>query len=179
MKDTIVVNLSGAPGAGKSTGAAYIFSCLKMRGVDAELVTEYAKDKVWEENPTPFKNQAYIFAQQYYKLTKVVGKVDVVVTDSPLILSTVYNTDERLGKSFDEMVMHVFNSYNNVNYFLNRIKPYNNNGRFQSSEESDRLSEIILDLYKENNIPVKIFNGCRAHYDLIVQDIIDIINTEE
>jgi len=46
----LVVNLFGAPGAGKSTGAAYIFSQLKMAGINAELVTEFAKDKVWEES---------------------------------------------------------------------------------------------------------------------------------
>ena len=45
----IVVNLFGAPGAGKSTGAAYIFAMLKMAGINAELVTEFAKDKVYEE----------------------------------------------------------------------------------------------------------------------------------
>ena len=41
----IVINLCGSPGAGKSTGAAYVFSQLKMAGVNAELVTEFAKDK--------------------------------------------------------------------------------------------------------------------------------------
>ena len=44
----LVVNLFGAPGSGKSTGAAYIFSQLKIAGVNAELVTEFVKDKVWE-----------------------------------------------------------------------------------------------------------------------------------
>lgn len=43
---TLVVNLFGTPVAGKSTGAAYIFSELKMRGINAELVTGFAKDKV-------------------------------------------------------------------------------------------------------------------------------------
>ena len=57
----ILVNLFGAPGAGKSTGAAYIFSQLKMRGINAELVTEFAKDKVWEGSKAVFENQAYIF----------------------------------------------------------------------------------------------------------------------
>lgn len=46
----LIVNLFGVPGAGKSTGAAYIFSRLKMLGINAELVTEFAKDKVWENN---------------------------------------------------------------------------------------------------------------------------------
>lgn len=38
----LVVNLFGVPSAGKST----------MTGVNAEPITEFAKDKVWEENPT-------------------------------------------------------------------------------------------------------------------------------
>ena len=57
MKDTLIVNLYGGPGSGKSTGAAYIFSMLKMVGVDAEYVTEFAKDKVWEGNQEVFKCQ--------------------------------------------------------------------------------------------------------------------------
>lgn len=56
----LVINLFGAPGAGKSTGAAYIFSRLKMVGLNAELVTEFAKDKVWEGATAPFENQLYI-----------------------------------------------------------------------------------------------------------------------
>lgn len=42
---TLVVNLFGGPGSGKSTGAAYVFARLKMLGYNAELVTEFAKDK--------------------------------------------------------------------------------------------------------------------------------------
>ena len=43
MKSTLLVNLYAGPGAGKSTGAAYIFAKLKMAGVDCEYVSEYAK----------------------------------------------------------------------------------------------------------------------------------------
>ena len=62
----LIVNLYGAPGAGKSTGAAYIFSQLKMRGINAELVTEFAKDKVWEESKAVFQNQAYTYGSEEY-----------------------------------------------------------------------------------------------------------------
>ena len=77
----LVVNLFGAPGAGKSTGAAYIFSRLKLAGINAELVTEFAKDKVWEESKAVFQNQAYIFGKQYFRISRVQDKVDVVITD--------------------------------------------------------------------------------------------------
>ena len=72
----LIVNLYGAPGAGKSTGAAYVFSQLKMHGINAELVTEFAKDKVWEESKAVFQNQAYIFGKQYFRISRVQGKVD-------------------------------------------------------------------------------------------------------
>lgn len=41
------INLFGVPGSGKSTGVAYIyiFSKLKMKGINAELVTEFTKEK--------------------------------------------------------------------------------------------------------------------------------------
>ena len=86
----LLINLYGAPGAGKSTGAAYIFTRLKMEGVNAELVTEFAKDKVWEESKAVFDNQAYIFGKQYFRISRLQDKVDVVVTDSPIILSCYY-----------------------------------------------------------------------------------------
>ena len=40
---TLVINLIGGPGCGKSTIAAELFSRLKKMGVTCELVTEYIK----------------------------------------------------------------------------------------------------------------------------------------
>ena len=99
----LIVNLYGAPGAGKSTGAAYVFSQLKMRGINAELVTEFAKDKVWEESKAVFQNQAYIFGKQYFRISRVQDKVDVVITDSPILLSPFYANDPVLGEEFDRL----------------------------------------------------------------------------
>ena len=111
----ILVNLFGAPGAGKSTGAAYIFSQLKMRGINAELVTEFAKDKVWEGSKAVFENQAYIFGKQYFRISRCADQVDVIVTDSPLLLSILYNNDEDLGGTFDAVVRRVAKKYNSKN----------------------------------------------------------------
>lgn len=110
----LVVNLFGAPGAGKSTGAAYIFSRMKLAGINAELVTEFAKDKVWEESKAVFENQAYIFGKQYFRISRVQGKVDVVITDSPILLSPFYTNDPVLGDEFDKLVTKVFNSYDSL-----------------------------------------------------------------
>ena len=46
MKNTLIVNLFAGPGAGKFTGAAYIFAKLKMAGIDCEYVEKTVKIKV-------------------------------------------------------------------------------------------------------------------------------------
>jgi adenylylsulfate kinase-like enzyme len=46
MEKLHVINLFGGPGTGKSTLAAALFTDLKMKGINAELVTEFAKDLV-------------------------------------------------------------------------------------------------------------------------------------
>ena len=169
---TIIVNLFGAPGAGKSTGAAYIFSKIKMAGVNAELVTEFAKDKVWEESKEVFNNQIYIFGKQSFKISRVMNKVDVIITDSPIILSSFYNSDETIQEELDALVMKTFNSYNNMNYFIERVKPYQEKGRFQTEEESDQIADEISTLLDEKEIDYEVIAGDTEGYDYIVKQIL-------
>lgn len=174
----ILVNLFGAPGAGKSTGAAYIFSQLKMAGINAELVTEFAKDKVWEESKAVFENQAYIFGKQYFRISRCASKVDVVVTDSPLLLSVVYNNDPLLGEEFNSLVRKVMNSYNCRNFYLTREKAYNPIGRFQTEEESDKIADVIRGLLDKEKIDYITYPGSFAGYDSIVIDILRAVEEE-
>ena len=168
----IVVNLFGVPSAGKSTGAAYIFSQLKLNGINAELITEFAKDKVWENNTEVFKNQAYLFGKQSYRMSRCKDKVDVIVTDSPLPLSIFYNKDTVLGEDFNKTVMNVFNSYNNLNYLLLRVKPYNPAGRHQTEKESDSLKQPMVDLLNDRDIKYTEHDGSVEGYEEIVTDVL-------
>jgi hypothetical protein len=176
MNKTLVVNLFGVPGAGKSTGAAYIFAMLKMYGINAELITEYAKDKVWEENTQAFKNQAYIFGEQSYRMSCRAGKVDVIVTDSPLPLGIMYNYDKRLTENFNKTVMDVFNTYHNMNYLLMRVKPYNPIGRHQTEVESNALEEPIKRLLEERNISYTVYDGDIENYHKIITEVMTELN---
>ena len=175
MKHALVVNLAGVPGAGKSTAAAYIFSQLKMRGVNAELIDEFAKGKVWERNQKVFENQAYLFGKQSFKLSRCADEVDVIITDSPLFLSILYNNDFRLTENFNKCVMDVYNSYENVTYLVNRVKPYNPKGRHQTESESDALGEPIKNLLKDRKINYKEINGDLIGYNLVVGEVIKLL----
>jgi len=169
----IVVNLFGGPGNGKSTGAAYVFSQLKMAGIKTELVTEFAKDKVYEETKEVWNNQAYIFGKQSFKMSRLKNKVDVVVTDSPLFLSILYNNEDLLGGEFNTVVKRVFNSYNNMNYFINRVKPYNPNGRMQNEEQADDLTELLKKMLDDHSIDSREVDGNGFGYNKIVNDVMD------
>ena len=60
MKNTLVVNLIGGQGSGKSTMMANLFSWLKWRNVDCEMCSEFAKELVWEERKQTFKDELYM-----------------------------------------------------------------------------------------------------------------------
>ena len=170
-KSPIIVNLCGAPGAGKSTGAAYIFSQLKMKGVNAELITEFAKDKTWENNITALSNQLYVLGKQYYRITRCKDQVDVIVTDSPIILSLLYGKYEPYKDELDSLVLKLWKLDNNILYFVNRVKPYNPIGRSQTEEESNALAYDLIYLTTRYNLDLKIINGEKEYYDKVVEEI--------
>jgi adenylate kinase family enzyme len=171
MKKPIVVNLTGAPGAGKSTGAAKIFSELKMLGINCELVGEFAKDKTWEHNDTALRCQEYVFGKQSYRLARCRDDVDVIVTDSPLPLTIIYTHDEKIVGPLTDLVMAIFDSYDNINFFINRTKPYNPKGRNQTEEESDAISVRIKELYSKLNIPYTEIDGDSFGYEKAISMI--------
>ncbi len=176
----IVVNLYGAPGAGKSTGAAYIFSQLKMRDINSELVTEFAKDKVWEGSKAVFENQAYIFGKQYFRISRVKDKVDVVVTDSPILLSCFYGkNDPVLGEEFNTFVKKVSDSFRSLNAFIERVKPYNPAGRFQTEEQSDEISGKLQDLLASYGVQLQYYPGNIEGYNRLVEDTVKMLEGEE
>ncbi len=160
-----------------STTAAAVFSLLKLHGVETELITEFAKDLVWEERFHTFKNQYYLFGKQQHRLWRVSGKVDVMVTDSPIFLSVVYKK-ELYSDAFRKVVIEEFNSYNNMNFFLNRTKSYNEVGRNQNEKEAKLLDrEIIKDLDK-HNIDYFIINSDVLAPNLITERVLHLFNKE-
>ena len=157
MPKTLYVNLFGAPGVGKSTTAAGTFALLKLKGVNAELVTEYAKDIVWEGSFSKLENQLYIFGKQYQRLFRLRDKVDVVITDSPILLSTIYdNTD---GPELKNLVLATHKQMNTLNFFINRVKEYNPKGRMQTEEESDVISGRVKRMLDDNDIKYEELSG--------------------
>lgn len=159
----IVINLFGAACSGKSTLAAEIFYQLKKAGKNTELALEFVKDSVYDGNPYPFQDQIYVFANQLKKLRQFNGKVDYVVTDSPLLLSHIY-AGEKESAEFHMLIDAEWKKYHNINFFLNHQNlSYVSEGRLDTYNDRDKISNSILiilslfhDSYKKISVNTKI-----------------------
>lgn len=161
-----IINLYGSPGAGKSTTAAGVFYQLKLKGFKAELVTEYAKDLTWEENYTKLNNQIYVFAKQHQRLKRLEDKgLEYVITDSPLLLSLVYG---EYNPALHDLVKYEYLGFNNINFYLERTKPYVQIGRSQNESESNEIGDKVLRMLENENIIFDKLKGDESAVDNII-----------
>ncbi len=168
----IVCNLFGSPGSGKSTLAAGIFYELKTLGINTELVVEFAKQLTWQKRFNTLKNQPYVLGKQLDKLLHLEGQVDLVITDSPIILSVVY-ADIDWGDNFIHSVFDFFNRFDNVNFLINRVKPYIKKGRNQTEDEANNLHRIIEGVMNDFVVPYVIVDGNKEGKDYIVKRLLE------
>jgi len=156
-----VVNLFGGPGSGKSTTAAGLFYAMKKMRLEVELVTEYAKDMVWEGRHNILEDQLYIFAKQQRRISRLKShNIDWVITDSPISLGLVYLRDGALSGHFNGLVMEVFNSFDNHNFLLQRNFEYNPIGRNQKDvQEASIYDAKVTELLDSWNVPFEIIMG--------------------
>lgn len=118
-------------GSGKSTTASYLFAELKAKGYETELVIDVAKDMVWDEDWNRLNNQVLIFSTQLQKLDRLVGKVEYVITDSPLLMQIGYYKERQspAPKHFKKLCLSYANRYNNINIYLKNNKEISSIGR--------------------------------------------------
>ena len=168
----IIINFFGAPGAGKSTGAAYAFARLKMAGVNCEFVTESVKDAIWEKDQSVFNEQIKMLGEQYLKIKSCEDKVDVLITDSSLINGYFYNSNSILEDDLKRLSLDLFYKYNNMNFFINRTKPYISEGRSQTEAESNRIGIEIKQTLNKLGVPFMEYDGDIVSYNAITELIL-------
>jgi len=152
-KKTLYVNLISGPSAGKSTLAAGLYWYMKTQSYNnliIELVREYAKDLVWLQKYDLLKDQVHVTMEQYNRMEMLRNKVDIAITDSPLILGLVYG---EYPKDFLPKVIDLDKSFVNINIMIKRNLPYETAGRIQSEEEALIKDQEIRKLYEDNSIP--------------------------
>lgn len=175
--ETLVVNLFAGPGAGKSTTAAGVFFELKSRGINCELAAEYAKDLTWEERHRTFQNQIYIFGKQHHRINRLLGQVAVVITDSPLLLTPVYDDEKR--QTLERLAVEEHNKMWTYNVFIHRKKAFNAKGRKHNESESMELDKAIADVLLKHDVAYEVFEGTPEGRDAIVKKILMLLSWNE
>lgn len=153
-RKTVVVNLFAGPGAGKTTCAWEIASELKKCGIEAEYVSEYAKEFVWDGRTDildgSLEHQQMLFKEQSHRINRLLGKVDVVVTDSPTILGLLYLKEP--NSDFEARVLRDFNEHKNFNLFINRGQAFQQAGRIHNAAESIAIDKRVQDFLQAHQI---------------------------
>lgn len=166
----LIINIFGGPCTGKSTTATAVFSLLKMHDINIEYISEFAKDLTWEERFKTLNNQYYVWAKQHHKIWRIKNDVDVIVTDSPLLLSLVYGDTIKVFKNF---VLNIFNSYNNINFLLERMDSYTEDGRYQNKKEACLVDDKMKEMLTNYNVLHKVIKCNYKSVNNIVKTVLD------
>lgn len=169
-KQTLIVNLCAGPGAGKSTMSAGIFYNLKNKSINAELVSEFAKDLTWENRSKTLNDQIYIFGKQYHRIFRLLNQVDVIVTDSPLILTPIYDPAKRV--TLKKLVFEEVSKMNNLNIFIMRKKKFVTHGRSQTESEAIELDSKIRNILTEFGAGYMAVDGDDSGLQIIISEIL-------
>lgn len=168
MKQTIVINLHAGSGCGKTTVASEVFVELKKQNKSVELVHEYVKGWAWEgRNPTGLENSIYIFAKQLRRESILYGKVDYIVTDSPLGGTVAY---EEFYLPHSNVIRTLYAGLRNnqdqvkhLDLHLMRQHGFVKEGRYETEDQARRIDQIL-----RNRIPGNYVNSAKDVLEALV-----------
>jgi ABC-type oligopeptide transport system ATPase subunit len=183
---TTVINLFGGSGCGKSTTAALLFARMKLMGLHVELVREYVKYWAWNDRKVREWDQLYLLGKQSAYESMLYGKVDYIVTDSPILLAGIYQEfrssgkDKYVGDAAKAFLNHA--KQNNViyrNFFLNRDKPFDPRGRWETEDEAKEIDKFILHYLESfEEAPPFMISGPNDERDLEILSVLNHLNSK-
>lgn len=152
----IKIALMGAPGCGKSTLAARLYSDIKDMGLRGELVQEYIREHINRYKKVPsIAYQTLIYERQLQRERILPTQLDFFVTDSPTILSYIYalkycdmhNMEHRmlLSDMYNKTIMEAYDNYDLIYFLEHNVEPDIDDGvRYQNTPEIKELNDSIL-----------------------------------
>ena len=175
-KNTIVINAFAGPGAGKTTSCLEIAEKLKKQGFVTEYVQEYAKELVYDNHLTMldghYEHQFAILNEQMKRINRLYGKVDFIVTDSPILLNNTYLNEDKnteVYSAYSDSVNKLYGLYNNFNYFVERdTSVFEKEGRIHNLEQSIAIDNELKNMLHNNQIDFDVYT--HATIDNIVRD---------
>ena len=103
-------------------------------------------------------------------MDRLYDQVDFIVTDSPVMLNTIYN--KQLTPEYESLVNELQGEYINYSFFMERdASNFEEEGRIHNLTESIDKDNEIKDMLQKNEIKYKTYN--HENVNEIVNDAID------
>jgi hypothetical protein len=141
---TKVINIIGGPGCDKSLYSSAIVLFLNLHNKPVEVIPDFAKSLVWQQNFEVLKNQYFIAQRQFEMINLLDGQVPFLITECSLPQVLYYNEHYEdnicdVAKT-REQILEWYKQHNNVNILVERgDKKYLRTGRFQDEEQARQI----------------------------------------
>jgi hypothetical protein len=170
-----IINLFGAPSAGKSTTMLGLTYHMKLMGLSVENTPEFFKEMIYEDSkPNLFGGQLYVLGEQNRRIARLNGKNDFAITDCPLPLIGFYTPKDYIS-GFNEFVRTLNNTYDNCNYFIVRNHEFENEKRVHGETESISIEKNLPNYLDAMGVKYK---SIKSGEDLVQRLIDDMIKDD-
>jgi hypothetical protein len=155
---TQVINVIGGPGCDKSLITSAIILFLKLHNKTVEVIPDFAKSLVWQQNFEVLKNQYFIAQRQFEMLTLLDGQVQYLISECSLPQVLYYNENYLdnicdIGKTRTQ-ILAWHGQFNNVNVLVERgERNYVRTGRFQDEEGARAIDRGLRELLLREELP--------------------------
>jgi hypothetical protein len=119
-----------------------------------------------------YEHQFAILNEQMKRINRLYGKVDFIVTDSPILLNNTYLNEDKnteVYSAYSDSVNKLYCLYNNFNYFVERdTSVFEKEGRIHNLEQSIAIDNELKNMLHNNQIDFDVYT--HATIDNIVRD---------
>ncbi len=160
----IKINLYGGPSCGKSTLSTLLFTELKLRNLNTELVREFAKELVYQNYDMHNLRQVdriFIMAEQMRRESILHGKVDILITDSPIMIASFYYNKRPAIDLAKELLSDKDYSGDEYHFYILRDEnqKFEQYGRAHNEEESIKIDQEMMNFLRQEGLTVHEIQG--------------------
>jgi molybdopterin-guanine dinucleotide biosynthesis protein len=142
LNNMILINLTGGPGAGKTTLTYYLAYRLKQAGIRTEVTAEASREHhiyVYPPDRVPDQlrdNQVLVFGQQFERIKRFQRHgFEVALCDSALEQQTMYYEGHPYAKNLAKVAADCAKQFETYNVFIHRTPgTYDAESRLQKTE---------------------------------------------
>lgn len=157
-RQPLVINLFGGPHTGKTKLAFALFGALAGGERCVDFAGEFARDLSLEDNRRALSCQPYVLGTQIWRVQRaILAGAEMVITDSPALLSCAYRT----SPGIEMLAGEAHHAHDSLNFLLTgRPDGFNSFGRIHmdrtAAAQVDPRVEALLDRHGVETIKLPI-----------------------